>query len=59
MTAFWKAWNDGDGPAAVAAWPAFRAAFAALAATVARGARRWPALPELAAGLVKFAGRQL
>ena len=59
MTAFWKAFNDEDGSAAVAAWPAFRAAFDTLGGHGRAWGETLTGLPELTAGLVTFAGRQL
>ena len=59
VTAFWNAFNDEDGTAAVAAWPAFRASFDTLGGHGRRWAETLAALPELTAGLVTFAGRQL
>jgi uncharacterized repeat protein (TIGR03837 family) len=58
-TGFWHAWNDGDGPAAATAWPAFRAAFPALRAHGEAWARRLGALPDLATGLVELARARL
>jgi len=57
--AFWSAFNDEDGPGTAAAWPPFRAAFDALGAHGRRWAATLAALPELTAGLVTFAARQL
>ena len=59
VTAFWNAFNDEDGQATVAAWPAFRAAFDTLGGHGRRWSSTLAALPELTAGLVAFAGRRL
>jgi len=59
VTAFWNAFNDEDGAASVAAWPAFRNAVDALNGHGRRWATTLAGLPELTAGLVAFAERQL
>ncbi len=59
LNAFWRAFNDGDGAASAAAWPAFRTAFPTLGAHSARWAERLAALPDLASGLVKFCRNRL
>jgi len=59
VTEFWNAFSDEDGPAVVAAWPAFRGALETLDAHGRRWAATLTALPELTAGLVTFATRQL
>jgi uncharacterized repeat protein (TIGR03837 family) len=59
VTAFWNAFNDEDGAAAVAAWPAFRAAFDSLEGHGRGWAETLASLPELTAGLATFAGRRL
>jgi uncharacterized repeat protein (TIGR03837 family) len=56
---FWRAWNDGDGDAAAAAWTPFRAALPALAAHARAWARRLAALPDLPSALVEFADDRL
>ena len=50
---FLQAFNDGDGAASAAAWPAFRAAVPALTDHGKRWAERLALLPDLASGLVK------
>ena len=57
--AFSGAFNAEDGPAAAAAWPAFRAAIAELEAHGNRWAAALLELPELTAGLVRFARGRL
>ena len=59
LNAFWRAFNDGDGVASAAAWPAFRAAFPTLREHGARWAARLAALPDLASGLVQFCRNRL
>jgi uncharacterized repeat protein (TIGR03837 family) len=59
VTTFWNAFNDEDGQAAVAAWPAFRAAFDTLAGHGRRWSATLAALPELTAGLATLAARRL
>ena len=59
VTAFWNAFNDEDGAASVAAWPAFRNAVDALNGHGRRWATTLAGLPELTAGLVALAERQL
>jgi uncharacterized repeat protein (TIGR03837 family) len=54
LNGFWQAFNDGDGAASAAAWPAFRAAVPALTDHGKRWAERLALLPDLASGLVKF-----
>jgi uncharacterized repeat protein (TIGR03837 family) len=57
--AFWRAFNDGDGAASAAAWPAFRAAFPTFREHAVRWSERLAALPDLAFGLVKFCRNRL
>lgn len=59
VTSFSNAFNDEDGPAAVAAWPPFRASFDTLGGHGRRWAGTLAALPELTTGLVSFAARRL
>ncbi|HKU86690.1 MAG TPA: elongation factor P maturation arginine rhamnosyltransferase EarP [Casimicrobiaceae bacterium] len=60
FVAFSDAFNAEDGPAAAGAWPAFRAAIGELEAHGNRWSDALLELPELTAGLVRFArGRQL
>jgi uncharacterized repeat protein (TIGR03837 family) len=59
LTAFWNAFNDEDGAAVAAAWPAFRDAIAALEAHGRDWASEIATLPELTAGLVEFSRRRL
>jgi hypothetical protein len=59
VKAFWNAFNYEDGASTVAAWPAFRAAFDTLGGHGRGWAETLAGLPELTAGLVTFAGRQL
>ncbi|QNM94786.1 elongation factor P maturation arginine rhamnosyltransferase EarP [Chitinimonas koreensis] len=51
---FWQAWNRGDGPATVAAWPALRAALPALEAHARRWAAELAGQPDLLAQIVEF-----
>jgi uncharacterized repeat protein (TIGR03837 family) len=59
LSAFWQAFDAEDAGAAVAAWPAFRAAIPILAAHGRRWANELEALPDLATRLVGFAGLRL
>lgn len=59
MAAFWRAWNQGDGPATASAWPAFRANLAALEQHARGWAHRLSLLPDLASGLVIAAEKRL
>jgi uncharacterized repeat protein (TIGR03837 family) len=59
LRAFWQAFNDEDGAAAAAAWPAFRAAIGTYAAHGRRWADMLATLPELAGGMVDFWRRRL
>ena len=59
VTGFWNAFNDEDGAASVAAWPGFRSAIDTLHSHGRRWAAALAGLPELTAGLVAFAERQL
>ena len=58
-TSFWQAWSGEDGEATAAAWPAFRASLSALEEHGERWARDLAALPEMTAGLVRFARSRL
>ena len=59
FVAFSDAFNAEDGPAAAAAWPAFRAAIAALEAHGRRWSDALQEVPELTGGLVRFVRGQL
>jgi uncharacterized repeat protein (TIGR03837 family) len=59
VTTFWGAFNNEDGAAATAAWPAFRDALATLAAHGRGWAAHLATLPELGSGLVRFARDRL
>lgn len=59
LHAFWEAFNDEDGPAAAAAWPAFRAALPALEAHARGWADALATLPDLATGMVEMNQRRL
>jgi uncharacterized repeat protein (TIGR03837 family) len=59
FVAFSDAFNAEGGPAVAAAWPAFRTAIAALEAHGRRWAGALQELPELTAGLVRFARGRL
>ncbi len=59
LRGFWRAFEAGEGVAAAAAWPAFRAALGALADHGQHWARQLAALPDLAAGLVEYARHRL
>ena len=59
LHAFWEAFNDEDGPAAAAAWPAFRAALPALEAHARGWADALATLPDLATGMVEVDQRRL
>ena len=59
LRAFWQAFNDEDGPAAAAAWPAFRAALPALEAHARGWADALATLPDLATGMVEMNQRRL
>jgi uncharacterized repeat protein (TIGR03837 family) len=59
FVAFSDAFNAEDGPAAAATWPAFRAAIADLEAHGRRWSDALQELPELTAGLVRFARGRL
>lgn len=59
LRAFWHAFNAEDAGAAVAAWPAYRAAIATLALHGRRWSDQLAALPELTSRLVEFAGHRL
>lgn len=59
LQAFWRAFNAEDGSAAVAAWPAFRAAFDPLGDHGRAWADRLAELPDLATSLVEFCRSRL
>ena len=59
LAGFWHPWNEGDGSGVADAWPEFRATFPLLAAHGCAWAERLAALPDLASGLVEFAGERL
>lgn len=59
VESFWHAWNEGDGAATAAAWPGFRATFAALGVHGRGWAKRLAALPDLAGELVRFSRDRL
>lgn len=59
LLAFWRAFNEEDGAAAVAAWPGFRGALDAVEAHGRRWERQLATLPELTEGLVEFTRRRL
>jgi uncharacterized repeat protein (TIGR03837 family) len=59
FVAFSDAFNAEDGPAAAAAWPAFRATVAEIEAHGRRWSDALLELPELTAGLVRFARGRL
>ena len=59
VLAFWRAFNDEDGVGAAAAWPAFRDAHRTVETHGQRWAGELAALPEVTAGLVKFARGRL
>ncbi|MDD3352957.1 elongation factor P maturation arginine rhamnosyltransferase EarP [Zoogloea sp.] len=54
LQTFWVAWNQGDGQAVVASWPAFRKALAALAAHGEAWSARLQLMESLSAQLVRF-----
>lgn len=59
LFAFWQAFNAEDADAAVAAWPAYRAAIAAFAMHGRRWSEALAALPDLTSRLVRFARDRL
>jgi uncharacterized repeat protein (TIGR03837 family) len=59
LGSFWRAFNEEDGVAAAAGWPAFRDAFGPIEAHGLRWAGQLAALPELTEGLVEFTRRRL
>ena len=59
LVAFWLAFNDGNGPATAAAWPALRDALPVLRGHASAWAARLAAQPDLATQLVDFARSKL